>query len=481
MTNKLQLMTALTLAIILIASGLSLTPEAFSTGNNGNNDKDKKDDKDKKGSEDSEKFKKWKKENESHDDDDEEHEKIKICHIPEGNPANKHTIEISESALTAHLGHGDTIGACPNDNVDDELAYIIFIRAITDDNNWPFVMEQFKLSIANGPIPTVGQPVDFGVPIPIEPNTDKYITGEMPAGFKSVLITGDPSCPVNINDDKFSLKEGKTIICTIYYDDVFQSGGSEGNDPTVKVTVQVNGLPDVDPTLFTYTIGSTEGVTDGDIVTIPKNVPVEFSQTNHLDELDGKILPTSIQGDGNCPDVINTGGTENGFITLGANQNIECIVVYGEEIKPGVIFHYDTQMVGREGAQLPNVGTPCGEYVPSINNGEPGTRYENTVTQGPCIAINGANMWVVPDSSVTLTDTTIVLFTVIIAGSDEDTQLNPDATTCVFNGLAPTLDEPDDNNPVEPTPLAFRLFCTDLPNTGNWNVNYALIEANPLA
>jgi len=31
--------------------------------------------------------------------------KIKICH--KGN-----TIEIAESALSAHLGHGDTIGAC---------------------------------------------------------------------------------------------------------------------------------------------------------------------------------------------------------------------------------------------------------------------------------------------------------------------------------------------------------------------------------
>ncbi|MGD8300274.1 MAG: ATP synthase F0 subunit B, partial [Nitrosopumilaceae archaeon] len=35
-----------------------------------------------------------------------------ICHIPPGNPANNHTITIGESALSAHLGHGDVLKAC---------------------------------------------------------------------------------------------------------------------------------------------------------------------------------------------------------------------------------------------------------------------------------------------------------------------------------------------------------------------------------
>jgi LPXTG-motif cell wall-anchored protein len=38
--------------------------------------------------------------------------KITICHVPPGNPANAHTIEISVNALPAHLAHGDTVGAC---------------------------------------------------------------------------------------------------------------------------------------------------------------------------------------------------------------------------------------------------------------------------------------------------------------------------------------------------------------------------------
>ena len=35
-----------------------------------------------------------------------------VCHIPPENPANFHTIIISDKALSAHLAHGDLSGAC---------------------------------------------------------------------------------------------------------------------------------------------------------------------------------------------------------------------------------------------------------------------------------------------------------------------------------------------------------------------------------
>jgi hypothetical protein len=40
-------------------------------------------------------------------------ENVTICHIPPGNPANAHTITVGAPAVTAHLAHGDTEGACP--------------------------------------------------------------------------------------------------------------------------------------------------------------------------------------------------------------------------------------------------------------------------------------------------------------------------------------------------------------------------------
>jgi hypothetical protein len=40
-------------------------------------------------------------------------EKVTICHIPPGNPANAHSITISVSALQTHIDqHGDSIGEC---------------------------------------------------------------------------------------------------------------------------------------------------------------------------------------------------------------------------------------------------------------------------------------------------------------------------------------------------------------------------------
>jgi len=39
-------------------------------------------------------------------------DKVTICHIPQGNPDNPQTIEVSENAVPAHLAHGDSLGTC---------------------------------------------------------------------------------------------------------------------------------------------------------------------------------------------------------------------------------------------------------------------------------------------------------------------------------------------------------------------------------
>ena len=46
------------------------------------------------------------------DDDD----KVEICHVPPGNESRKHTIEVDESAVRAHLSHGDYFGECDDDD-----------------------------------------------------------------------------------------------------------------------------------------------------------------------------------------------------------------------------------------------------------------------------------------------------------------------------------------------------------------------------
>ena len=39
-------------------------------------------------------------------------DKVTICHRPPGNSGNAQTIEVGEKAVSAHLAHGDTRGAC---------------------------------------------------------------------------------------------------------------------------------------------------------------------------------------------------------------------------------------------------------------------------------------------------------------------------------------------------------------------------------
>jgi len=46
--------------------------------------------------------------------------KVEVCHIPPGHPENAHTITISENALSAHLEHGDRIGACESAQTVEE-------------------------------------------------------------------------------------------------------------------------------------------------------------------------------------------------------------------------------------------------------------------------------------------------------------------------------------------------------------------------
>ncbi|MCH8319012.1 MAG: T9SS type A sorting domain-containing protein, partial [Bacteroidetes bacterium] len=49
--------------------------------------------------------------------------KVRVCHIPPGNPGNAHEICIDKNAVKAHLKHGDCIGSCGDlvISIDDSL------------------------------------------------------------------------------------------------------------------------------------------------------------------------------------------------------------------------------------------------------------------------------------------------------------------------------------------------------------------------
>jgi hypothetical protein len=49
------------------------------------------------------------------DNDNHDQNKVTICHRPPGNPDNSHTITVGESAVLAHVTHGDTLEECDED------------------------------------------------------------------------------------------------------------------------------------------------------------------------------------------------------------------------------------------------------------------------------------------------------------------------------------------------------------------------------
>ena len=53
------------------------------------------------------------KDDKSSDSKSSDEKKVTVCHAPPGNPDNAQTISVAESAVSAHLAHGDTLGECP--------------------------------------------------------------------------------------------------------------------------------------------------------------------------------------------------------------------------------------------------------------------------------------------------------------------------------------------------------------------------------
>ena len=236
--------------------------------------------------------------------------------------------------------------------------------------------------------------------------------------------------------------------------------------PTVKITVQVNNLEGVEAEQFEYTVGTETMVKNGDVISIPINTPTMFNQTNFIDRNDPNNLelPSSIEGDGNCPDVIGTNGDEIGFLTLSANQNIECVIVYGKAIEPGVVFHFDSLRFDTNtifNDPLDPNDPPIPSYLDKCDSME---------SVKPCMFedSNSNEFNLVPNISESqLRVTALIQFNVIaIAANNAMIDLDGE-TSCEFVdiGRSPKM------NP------AFIFTCDELNSeAGQFRVNYALIE-----
>lgn len=72
-------------------------------------------------------------------------DKVVLCHVPDGNPANAQEISISESAADAHLSHhqGDTLGPCTEPE-PEEVACPCFDAVTLEDYSTCVITPAFQ-------------------------------------------------------------------------------------------------------------------------------------------------------------------------------------------------------------------------------------------------------------------------------------------------------------------------------------------------
>jgi len=361
---------------------------------------------------------------------------------------------------------------CGDEPEPVKMGNIIVKKTITNDNGGDAEASDFTITLTNvdandefilvhdqeDPTLNVNE-VPVGTYKLSETKSDDVTTA-----YTTVLISGDTNCPSTL-DESFKIKKGKTLSCTIYNDDDFVAGGNEGNAPTVKITVQVNNLEGVTSDQFEYVIGTETMKKNGNIITIPINTPTMFNQTNFIDNSDPTnpaVLPSSIEGDGNCPEVLGSGGSEIGLLTLSANQNIECIIVYGKAIEPGVVFHFDSLRFDTDTVFDSNPSQD--PLQPDLDKCD---SLESTL---PCIVFNEdtSRFNVIPNIPTgQLRVTTLVQLNIIALAAD-NTIPDPMGTAgCTFEGITTSPN----------TQPAFAFQCQDLTSEEfQFRVNYALIE-----
>jgi len=361
---------------------------------------------------------------------------------------------------TITLEEGDD-AVCTITNTKIVPVTLTLKKAITNDNNGlhtdPTLFDTVFLPTISGDAATFGENI-------ITPG--EHTIGEAVVdGYSFVLIAGDTACP-SMLDEPFTIT--KDITCILYNDDDFVPGGNEGDPPTMTITVDVRNLLGVTADQFEYAVG-TDGNTyvDGSTVILQTNIPTLFMQTNFNDPMgpESLILPTSIEGDGNCPDVIGTGGAETGLVTLSANQDIECIVVYGFEVEPGVAF-------GHKGFTFSTVQSLVTDDGNGFAHNYMGPRACSSGSfTDSCVeaitTVQGEYLLIIVDSKLQDPQRTLVLWSMTAA------QLNqPAAVDCNLVAIF-TSNLLDDENGNDLN--GFALDCGDA-TAIEWNINYAFVE-----
>jgi uncharacterized cupin superfamily protein len=168
--------------------------------------------------------------------------KVDICHVPDDNPDNAHTISVAESALEEHLAHGDSEGACAGDGTPGPVGPsakvdVCHIPEENPDNAHTVSVPESALEehLAHGD--TLGACADAGTPGSVGPSAKVdvcHIPGENPDNAHTISVAESAL--------EEHLAHGDSVgACA----DAGTPGPPDGVGPSAKV--DVCHIPDEDP------------------------------------------------------------------------------------------------------------------------------------------------------------------------------------------------------------------------------------------
>lgn len=183
------------------------------------------------------------------DDDDAEvaaSDFVTICHIPPGNSGNRQRITVPESALTAHLAHGDNIGPCTDEEEQEAFpaevngngsfttndTSTITIRVlgteITYGNGGPDVPVELEARVGNDTYP-----IFYGTSADVA-GTDPVVISNVPSGT-TAHFKGTSYHPYQTNRKLYSqtTQSGSALIIVLRNGDSLPDATPYGQQPAV--------------------------------------------------------------------------------------------------------------------------------------------------------------------------------------------------------------------------------------------------------
>lgn len=128
----------------------------------------------------------------------EDEDRVELCHIPPGNPQNRHNITVGSSAVATHLAHGDYLGQCRDAVSDLTLAQSCW-DAPADVRRW-----QIQNPNAFGVSVTWTQSETSQTATVTAPPGESYFFTDAVAGTNTVALAWQDEAGVSQTDTKTS-------------------------------------------------------------------------------------------------------------------------------------------------------------------------------------------------------------------------------------------------------------------------------------